>query len=86
MMRNMEIMMERLSVDGRYPLMENQEQQNRNLNARMPKISQNRKTNPLDPPLRAPFQENFVVQDMENQAEDEIFPLDTEPPVTFLTK
>ena len=48
--------------------------------------TKNRKRNPLDPPLRAPFQENFVVQDMENQAEDEIFPLDTEPPVTFLTK
>ena len=85
-MRNMEIMMERLSVDGRYPLMENQEQQNRNLNARRPEISQNRKRNPLDPPLRASFQENFVVRDMENQTEDEIFPLDTEPPVTFLTK
>ena len=39
-------------------------------------------THLLEPRLK----ENFVVQYMENQAEDEIFPLDTEPPVTFLTK
>ena len=78
--------MERLSVDGRPPPKENQEQQNRNLNSRRPQISQNRKWNPPDPPIGPQFHESFMDQDGENQIEDEIHQLDTEPLATFLTK
>ena len=42
MLWTMERMMERISVDGRPPPRENQEQKNRNLNARRPQIAQNR--------------------------------------------
>ena len=65
--------MERLYVDGRMPPRENQEQQNRNQNARIPQVLLNKERNPPEPPVRPPFQENFVDQDGENQAEDEIY-------------
>ena len=42
MLRTIERMMERLFVDGRPPPRENQEQQNRNQNARRPQILQNK--------------------------------------------
>ena len=79
-------MMERILVDGGPPPRENQEQRNRNLNSRRPQISQNRKRNPPYPPVRPPFQDNFMDQDGDNQTEDEICQLDTELPATFLTK
>ena len=85
-LRTMERMMERLLVDDRPPPRENQEQRNRNLNSRRPQISQNWKRNPPYPPVRPPFQDNFMDQDGENQNEDEICQLDTEPLATFLTK
>ena len=68
----MERMVERLLVDDRPPPRENQEQRNRNLNSRRPQISQNWKRNPPYPPVRPPFQDNFMDQDGENQNEDEI--------------
>ena len=89
MLRTMERVMERLSVDGRPPPKKNQEQPNRNQNARRPQTHQNRKRdqrNPPDPPVRPPFQENYVEQDGENQVEDEIHQLDTKSPSTVLTK
>ena len=42
MLWTMERMMERILVDGRPPPRENQEQKNRNLNAKRPHIAQNR--------------------------------------------
>ena len=67
--------MDMLSMDGIPPPKENQEQQNRNYNVRRPQILQNRERdqrNPPIPPIRPPFQENYVNQDSENQAEGEI--------------
>ena len=76
MLRTMEIMMERLLVDDRPPPRENQEQRNRNLNSRRPQISQNKKRNFPYPPVRPPFQDNFMEQDGENQTKDEIHQLE----------
>ena len=68
---------------------ENKEQQNRNLNAIRPPIPQNRQRdqrNPPNPPIRPPFQENYVEHVGEDQVEDEIHQLDIESLPTFLTK
>ena len=63
MLWTMERMMERISVDERTPPRENQEQKNRNLNARRPQIAQHRQRSLPNPLVRPPFQENFVDQD-----------------------
>ena len=56
MLSTIEMIMERLFVDGMPPPRENQEQQNRNHNARRPQVIQNKQINPSDPPVRPPFQ------------------------------
>ena len=89
MMKAMEKLMERLTVDNRPPPRENQEQQNRNQNVRRPQALQNRQRdqrNPLGQPVKPPFHKNYVEQEYGNEAEGEIHQLDTDSSSVFLTK
>jgi len=89
MMRTMEKLMERLTMDNRPPPRDHQEQQNKNQNVRRPHILQNRARdhrNLPDHPVRPPFQQNYVEQDYEDQTREEIHHLDDELFPAFLTR
>ena len=63
MMKTMENLMERLTMDNRPPPRENQEKQNRNQNFIRPLPPQRNESIPEDQHIRTPFLENYVAEE-----------------------
>lgn len=83
--------MEKLSIDNIPPPREHQEPQIRNLNFRTPAAQQNRPREARNhdennQPIRAPFLENFVVEEAEEFPPNEILCFEPDEPIAYLTK
>ena len=88
MMKTMEKLMENLAVGDRPPTIQHHETQTRNPNCRrqqFPQIRQRDKKNLVDNQVRPPFQENLVVDDIE-EIEDHIQCFDQSEVKFYLTK
>lgn len=85
-MKTMEKLMERITVDNRPPP---REQQNRNQNVGRPQILQNRARDQIIPPEQSvipPFQQYYLEEICDDPAEDEIHLLDSELVPSFLSR
>ena len=85
-LKTLEKMMERISIEGQPP---HREQQNRNQNVGQPQILQNRARDqriPPEHPVRPPFQQYYLEEGCEDPTEDEIHLLDSELVPSFLSR
>ena len=84
-MKNMEKIMERLALGDRPTTTQQQDPQIRNPNFRRQQFPQIRQRNPNDKSIIRTFQENTVVEDLQ-ESDDQIHRLDKDEPQFYIRK